>query len=56
MDDEEVAAFRGHPDWKRAVALRLIDDRGKLVGLDVPAIDTYRSELTCVVAAARRAS
>jgi predicted HD phosphohydrolase len=56
MDDDEVAAFRAHPDWERAVALRLIDDRGKVVGWDVPQIDTYRSELTRVVAAARRAS
>jgi predicted HD phosphohydrolase len=56
MDGEEVAAFRLHSDWKRAVTLRLIDDRGKVVGWDVPAIDTYRSELTRVVAAARRAS
>jgi predicted HD phosphohydrolase len=56
MNDEEVAAFRAHPDWKRAVALRLIDDRGKVVGWDVPVIDTYRGELTRVVAAARRTS
>jgi gamma-butyrobetaine dioxygenase len=56
MDEAEVAEFREHRDWQLAVALRLIDDRGKVVGWEVPAIDSYRGELTAVVAATRRAS
>jgi predicted HD phosphohydrolase len=50
MSDEEVAEFRTHPDWEQAVALRLIDDLGKVPGLDVPDIDSYRPQLATVVA------
>jgi hypothetical protein len=38
-------------DWRQAVELRLIDDRGKVPGLAVPGIDAYRPRLTTVVAA-----
>jgi predicted HD phosphohydrolase len=51
MTDREVQEFRTNPDWRQAVQLRLIDDLGKIPGLDVPDIDSYRPELTAVVAA-----
>lgn len=52
MSPDEVAAFEAHADKRGAVALRLIDDRGKEVGLEVPWLDAYRSRLTEVVTAA----
>ena len=52
MDEAEVAAFRANPDWQQAVSLRLIDDRGKVPGLQVPALDSYRPALVAVVSAA----
>ncbi|MHB1570155.1 MAG: HD domain-containing protein [Solirubrobacteraceae bacterium] len=51
MSDDEVASFRRQPGWELAVALRRIDDRGKVLGLDVPGIESYRSRLARVVAA-----
>jgi len=51
MSPGEVAAFTAHADARLAVALRLIDDRGKQVGLDVPGLDAYRPRLAQVVAA-----
>jgi predicted HD phosphohydrolase len=51
MSDAEIAAFRAHPDWEQAVALRLIDDLGKVPGLAVPELESYRSTLATVVAA-----
>jgi predicted HD phosphohydrolase len=51
MSDAEVAAFRANPDWEQAVALRLIDDLGKVPGLAVPELDSYRPELSAVVGA-----
>jgi predicted HD phosphohydrolase len=50
MSDSEIAAFRARPDWELAVALRRIDDRGKVVGLEVPHLDAYRELLGRVVA------
>jgi predicted HD phosphohydrolase len=55
MDDAEVTAFRANPDWEQAVSLRVIDDLGKVQGLAVPEIDSYRLELTTVVAATLQA-
>jgi predicted HD phosphohydrolase len=52
MSDEEVAAFRRAPDWRRAVQLRDLDDRAKVPGALVPDLDTYRGDLTAVVAGA----
>ena len=49
MSDAEIAEFRLNEDWQQAVALRLIDDLGKEPGLEVPQIDSYRTELTAVV-------
>jgi predicted HD phosphohydrolase len=54
MDDTEVAAFRTNADWEQAVALRLIDDLGKIPGLDVPELDSYRPALMAVVTATLR--
>ncbi len=53
MSDLECAEFRSHPDSAPAVALRRIDDRGKVVGLGVPGLDAYRAVLGRVVSAAR---
>jgi predicted HD phosphohydrolase len=50
MNEAEIAEFRSNADWEQAVALRVIDDLGKEQGLEVPQIDSYRTELTAVVA------
>jgi predicted HD phosphohydrolase len=57
MSDGEVREFEAHPDHRLAVRLREIDDRGKVLGLVVPDLDRYRSELLTVAerAAASRA-
>jgi predicted HD phosphohydrolase len=52
MSEAEIAEFQTHADWKQAVALRLIDDLGKEPGLEVPELDSYRTELTQVVTSA----
>jgi predicted HD phosphohydrolase len=52
MNEAEVAEFRTHPDWEQAVALRRIDDLGKVPGLSVPGLDAYRVVLATVVGAA----
>ena len=52
MSRSEVDAFRANPDWRLAVSLREIDDRGKVPGAVVPGLDSYRSELSHVAAAA----
>jgi predicted HD phosphohydrolase len=56
MSDAEVERFRANADWQQAVALRRIDDRGKVVDLEVPAIETYRGMLIRVVEAAGAAT
>jgi predicted HD phosphohydrolase len=50
MRAEEVTAFRAHPDWRLALELREIDDRGKLPGARVPELADYRDDLRRVVA------
>jgi gamma-butyrobetaine dioxygenase len=45
LDDDELAAFRAHPWWREAVALRRWDDAGKRAGLSVPGLDSYRPQL-----------
>jgi predicted HD phosphohydrolase len=52
MTEAEITDFRHNPDWRQAVALRLIDDRGKTPGLAVPDIDSYRVELALVARSA----
>ena len=56
MDDEEVAAFRAHPDWRLALELREIDDRGKVPGARVPGLRCYANDLAAVVGAALSAA
>ena len=51
MDAAEVDAFRAHPDWRLALALREIDDRGKEPGARVPGLRAYAADLRAVVAA-----
>lgn len=51
MSADEVAAFAAHPDHELALALREIDDRGKVPGADVPPLAAYADELRAVVAA-----
>ena len=53
MSAEEVERFRAEPKWEEAVALRRIDDRGKVEGAQVPGLASYRALLARVVAAAR---
>lgn len=50
MSEDEVSAFRAHPDWRLALKLREIDDRGKVPGAEVPGLEDYRRELSEVVA------
>jgi gamma-butyrobetaine dioxygenase len=54
MSAQEVERFRAARDWEQAVALRRIDDRGKVVDLDVPPLESYRERLRRVVLASRR--
>ncbi|HTU98725.1 MAG TPA: hypothetical protein VMF14_22930 [Solirubrobacteraceae bacterium] len=51
MTDDEVQEFRAQPDWRLALKLREIDDRGKVPGADVPGLEYYREELSQVVSA-----
>jgi predicted HD phosphohydrolase len=53
MSDDEVREFRANPDWKLALRLREIDDRGKIPGAEVPDIEAYRDDLMEVVSACR---
>jgi predicted HD phosphohydrolase len=52
MTETEIAAFRANPDWEQAVALRRLDDRGKVVDLAVPTLEAHRPRLMRVVEAA----
>ena len=51
MTEPEIEGFRANPDWQLAVALRKIDDRGKVPGAVVPGLEAYRPALGEVVAA-----
>ncbi len=42
LSSSAVAEFEAEPFHRDAVLLRGADDRGKLVGLEVPALDAYR--------------
>ena len=46
MSPDEVAAFESLPHWRSAVRLRRWDDGGKLAGLAVPELATYRERIT----------
>ena len=54
MSAAEIEAFESNPDWRLALRLREIDDQGKVPGLPVPGLESYRAELAEVVAAAGR--
>jgi predicted HD phosphohydrolase len=54
MNAQEIAAFESNPDWRLALALREIDDRGKDPGAMVPGIEAYRDVLSALVAARLR--
>jgi predicted HD phosphohydrolase len=45
LDPSEVAAFESNPGWADAVRLRRWDDQGKVDGLDVPGLGSYRALL-----------
>lgn len=51
MSEDEIEAFRANPDWRLALALRDIDDRGKVPGMVVPGLESYSGDLRAVVAA-----
>lgn len=42
LSADEVTAFEANAGWADAVALRRWDDQGKVDGLDVPDLDSYR--------------
>lgn len=50
MTEREVAAFRSHPDWRLTLALRQIDDRGKVPGAVVPPLSDYVDDVRLLVA------
>ncbi|GAB0107855.1 HD domain-containing protein [Nocardia sp. JMUB6875] len=52
MTAEEVAAFESDPDFTAAIALRRADDAGKIVGLTVHPLDTWRPVIERVAATA----
>lgn len=43
MSDDEVRLFRDDPEFAAAVALRRADDAGKVVGLEVAPLESWRS-------------
>ena len=45
MSAEEAAAFAGRSFARAAVRLRRWDDRGKVTGIEVPVLETYRSAI-----------
>jgi predicted HD phosphohydrolase len=51
MREDEVREFRAQPDWRLALKLREIDDRGKVPGAGVPGLEDYREELSQIVSA-----
>jgi predicted HD phosphohydrolase len=53
MSAEEVRAFEGDPEFAAAVALRRADDAGKVVGLDVASLESWRPVVERVAAARR---
>ena len=49
MDDKQRAEFEKTPHLDLAVQLRRWDDEGKVMGLDVPGVQTYRDDvLACL--------
>jgi predicted HD phosphohydrolase len=54
MSDTEVAAFEAEPFFREALRLRDWDDRGKVAGLQTPALESYRALLEAEHAQASR--
>ncbi|MGW2661201.1 HD domain-containing protein [Nocardia tengchongensis] len=52
MTGAEIAAFESDPDFTAAIALRRADDAGKVVGLTVHGLETWRPIVERVAAAA----
>lgn len=48
LSDDDIAAFECNPGWEDAVALRRWDDCGKVDGLEVPDLDSYRPLLAAL--------
>ncbi|WP_051499349.1 HD domain-containing protein [Nocardia sp. BMG51109] len=53
MTADEIAEFEADPDCAAAIALRRADDAGKVVGLAVAPLDTWRPVVERVATAAR---
>lgn len=53
LDADEVTAFEGNAGWADAVALRRWDDQGKVDGLEVPDLASYRPLLDSLSSPAR---
>jgi predicted HD phosphohydrolase len=50
MTEEEINTFRANPDWRLALQLREIDDRGKVPGAAVSPLEDYRDDIAGSVA------
>jgi predicted HD phosphohydrolase len=50
MGEWELVAFRSHPDWRLALALRELDDRAKVPGALVPPLSDYSGDLRTLIA------
>ncbi|MEU7409128.1 HD domain-containing protein [Streptomyces sp. NPDC042638] len=55
MSPEEAADFEAHPDFPAAIALRRADDAGKVVGLPVGSLESWRPVVRRVAAGGRAA-
>ncbi|MFQ6398275.1 HD domain-containing protein [Nocardia sp. KC 131] len=51
MDEAEIAEFEADPDFDAAIALRRADDAGKVVGLEVAPVESWRAVIERVAAA-----
>lgn len=51
MDEREIAEFQADPDFTAAIALRRADDAGKVVGLEVARLESWRAVIERVAAA-----
>jgi len=54
LNTDERARFEAHPGFVTAMALRSWDDRAKVPGLEVPALEHYRSMAEEIAAGLRR--
>ena len=49
LSEDQIRAFRGDPEFAAAVALRRADDAGKVVGLEVAPLESWRPVVERVV-------